>query len=293
MNRAGATVRVSVVMPARDAATTLGGQLAALSRQRLADAWEVVVADNGSGDGTRHLVAEWTDRVPGLRLVEAAGRPGASHARNVGVGATSGEILAFCDADDVVDDRWLASLVRALEDAELATGPMSTSRLNPPRAVRWRPPVPTDRTPISHGFLPYAFGANLGIRRSAFEALGGFREDYPVGEDVDLSWRAQLAGMRLAFEPDAVVHYRYRDGLRALARQYLAYGGIGPRLYRDFRQAGMPASTLRASVGPWLRLLLRLPGCVVDRDLRGDVLRRLAFRAGRVRGSVAARVVYL
>ena len=293
MTSAQAPVRISVVMPVRDGAATIGEQLAALSRQDTIDPWELVVADNGSRDRTQEVVARWRHRVPRLRCLRATDRPGAAHARNVGARAAEGRLLAFCDADDVVADGWLGGLVAALEEAELVTGPMLTATINPPRAVRWRDPLPTDAPPLSHGFLPYALSANLGVRRDAFDGLGGFREDYPVGEDVELSWRAQLAGMRLGFAPSAGVHYRYRAELRALVRQYLGYGTIGPRLYRDFRAAGMPASTLRASIGPWARLLLALPRCAVDPDVRGDVLRRLAFRAGRVRGSLAAGVVYL
>lgn len=284
---------VSVVMPVKDGGATIEEQLAALSRQTYPGRWEVVVADNGSTDGTPPLVAGWVDRLPRLRVIDAGDRSGAAHARNAGAAAARGEVLVFCDADDVVEDRWLEELVAATDDAELAAGSIDSRRLNDELLRRWRPPLPDRSLPISHGFLPYALGANLAVRAAAFQTLGGFREDYPVGEDVELTWRAQLAGMQLAFVPGATVHYRYRSGLRALLRQYLAYGTIGPRLYRDFRTVGMPASRVRGAVGPWVRLLARLPFALLDVEARGDVLRRIAFRIGRVRGSLAARVVYL
>ncbi len=129
--------------------------------------------------------------------------------------------------------------------------------------------------------------------RARSAALGGFSLDYSVGEDVEISWRAQLSGHRFAFAPRAVVYYRYRTGLRPLLRQYLAYGTIGPRLYRDFGARGMPGSPPRAAIGPWLRLLAKLPVVVLSRRARGDTLRRIAFRLGRIRGSLDIGTVYL
>src|SRR5688500_9296124 len=100
-------MRASVVVPVRDGAATIGEQLAALAQQDFPGSWEVVVADNGSRDGTADVVRSFRDRLPGLRLVDASARPGASHARNAGAAAATGEVLAFCDADDVVDPGWL------------------------------------------------------------------------------------------------------------------------------------------------------------------------------------------
>ena len=63
--------------------------------------WEVVVADNGSDDGTRACVQRWSERHPRIHLVDASARRGAAAARNIGVRSARGRLLAFCDADDV------------------------------------------------------------------------------------------------------------------------------------------------------------------------------------------------
>ena len=284
---------VSVIVPVHDGAATLGAQLDALAQQSFAGSWELLVCDNRSTDGTRELVASWSGRLPQLRLVDADARAGAAYARNVGAQAAGGEVLAFCDADDEVAPGWLAALVDAATGADVVAGCIDTTRLNDELARCWRPFLPYGGVPVSHGFLPYGLSANLAIRADVFGRLGGFREDYPTGEDVELAWRAQLQSLRFVFAPDAVVHYRFRTGLTALVQQYLAYGAIGPRLYRDFREDGMPGSPARAAVGPWLRLLAAAPFALLSRTRRGDVLRRLAYRAGRVRGSLRTRVVYL
>ena len=97
-------VAVSVVIPARNAARTLDAQLQALAAQRFPAEWEVLVSDNGSTDATRAVAVEWAGRIPLLRVIDASARPGASAARNLGAAAAHGELLLFCDADDVVAD---------------------------------------------------------------------------------------------------------------------------------------------------------------------------------------------
>lgn len=283
---------VSVILPVRDGAQVLAEQLEALSGQTYDGAWELIIADNGSNDETVAVIEDWRQRFPCCRVVDAADRPGAAHARNRGAAAAHGEVLVFCDADDVVDTDWLAAMTDALAEADVAAGRIDTGQLNDAISRRWRPFLAHESEPVSHGWMPYALTASAAFRATAFRALGGFREDYSVGEDVELCWRAQLHSMRFTFVADAVVHYRYRRGLWPLLRQYVAYGTIGPRLYRDFREAGMPASPARAAAGPWLRLLTRLPIDLFSRQARGDTLRRLAFRIGRIIGSLRTRVLY-
>lgn len=284
---------VSVVMPVRNAAREIEAQLAALEAQRYEGAWEVVVADNGSTDGTLAMLERWHGRLPGLRVVDASDRIGAAGARNAGAAAARGDLLVFCDADDVVAEGWLVALVRAAADAPLVGGSIDPRRINPARLLVWRPAVAAEQLAVSGDYLPYAWTANLAIHADVFAAVGGFRTDFDVGEDVELSWRVQLAGHRLAFAGDAVVDYRYRDGLRALVRQYVAYGGIGPHLYSLYRDAGMPPSPAGPALRQWASLLVRLVLAVRSPERFGDVARRIAFRWGRVRGSLRHRVVYL
>lgn len=285
---------ISVVIPVRNGGDLIAQQLAALAAQTYDRDWEVIVADNGSDDDTREVVSGWAARLPALRIVDASDAPGAAHARNAGAAAAAGDLLAFCDADDEVGPTWLAGLAAAIQGgADLAGGPLDPDPLNDPRQQAWRPAQAADQLPVSAGFLPYAHCANLAVRRDVFVALGGFRADFALGDDVELSWRAQLTGYELTFAPSAVVHYRYRGGLRSLLRQFAAYGTIGPHLYAHYRDAGMPPSPAGPAARQWARLLLQLPIAAVSPGRRGDHLRRMALRWGRVRGSLRHRVAYL
>src|SRR5204863_903204 len=111
-----AVAEVSVIVPARDAAATLGRALAALGAQEGAPDFEVIVVDDGSRDGTAQLAER-----AGARTVRAAG-DGPARARNAGAAAASGAVLAFTDADCYPTPGWLAAALRALDGADLVQG---------------------------------------------------------------------------------------------------------------------------------------------------------------------------
>ena len=288
---------VSVVIPVRDAAATLGEQLGALAAQEFGGEWEVLVVDNGCTDRTGQVVARWATKLPALRVIDGSDRPGANHARNVGARAAHGELVLFCDADDVVAPGWIEAMARAAASADVLGGALDEVTLNDPLLRAWRGPgiQPDGELPSSvNGFLPYAVSANCGLRAEVLRALGGWSEDYVGGsEDVELSWRAQLRGYRLAFVPDAVVRYRYRAGLRPLARQMYTYGVEEPHLYRDFRGAGVRRSTAEAFVRRWRWLLRHVPDLWRSAELRGRWVGAAAFHLGRLRGSVKYRTPFI
>lgn len=285
---------VSVVIPARNEERTLPLQLEALAGQDYAGAWEVIVADNGSADRTVATAKEWTHRVPELRIVDASGRRGINHARNVGALAARGDFLVFCDADDLAAPGWLAAMARAAPGSDLVGGFLDREALNDAATVAWRGQYPANHLPVSLDFLPYAEGGNFGIRASVFSELGGWDEEYDMScDDVELCWRAQLSGYRLCFAREAVMLYRYRTGLPSFARQAYRYGFGEARLYLDFGDRGLPRPPQRRRLRGWAGLVRRIPELLRSRESRGVWVRRAAQRAGRLRGSVRYRVLFL
>jgi hypothetical protein len=214
-------VDVSVIIAAKDAVATLPAQLAALAAQHPPLRWEVLVADNGSTDRTADVVREASRTFPGLRLVDAAGTPGAGAARNAAAEVARGELLLFCDADDVVAPGWATGLHRALGRDDVVAGRLEWALLNDSTAQRSRalPQVEGLQRTEPLPWLECASSSNLGIRRDLFRRIGGFDTRARYLQDTDLCWRAQLAGGSLAFEPAAVVHMRLRRGMRGAWRQ--------------------------------------------------------------------------
>ena len=282
---------VSVALPARDAAATVAGQVAALARQELSEPWELLVVDDASTDGTADVVRRAAAGT-GLRLrVLPGGGRGAYAARQLAVGAADGDRLVFCDADDEVGAGWLAAHAAGLRDAALTTGPLELALLNPPAVAAGRD-WPADRgAAVGNGFLPYALGANLGIRRDVLAAVGGWPVARRNGGDKVVSWRAQLAGHRLGWLPEAVVHVRLPDGPRATLRRQYRIGAAAPSLYGLFRDAGMPPSPVRAAARDWAWLGVegaRLGAAALAG--RGPAIRERQLKWARVTGYRSGRL---
>ena len=289
--RSGGRVRLSVVIPCFNDAADLPAQLESLAAQTWAHPWEVVIADNGSTDHLRDVVAQFCDRVPGLRVVDASGRKGSAHARNVGAGEAGGELLAFVDADDRVAPGWLAAIGDALHEVPFVASRHDFTELNSPQIQRTRGNKQDQGLqPYKYPpFLPHASGSGLGIRRDVFERVGGFDEDLTNLQDTDLCWRVQLEGVELHFVADAVVHYRFRDSLREIYVQGMNYGEHNVLLYKRYRERGMPKASWKRGVRAWIRLVRTAPD-LLHPEKRLRWIRQLGWRVGRLRGCFMYRV---
>lgn len=284
---------ISVIIPVRNGEAHLAAQLAALSGQTYRGAWELVVADNGCRDATLDVVRRWRERLPAVTIADASHRRGINHARNAGLRAARGDFLAFCDCDDVADPGWLAALAGAAGQADLVGGRNEWELLNDPMVRAWRPSAPMTDLMHDHGFLRYAPGGNLGVWTSVARAIGWDEQFTFGGSDQCFAWRAQLAGYRLAFAPDAVMQLRFRRTLAGTARQFYRYGRSGPQLHRTFRGAGIPRPDNRTALRRWRWLAAHLPDLWSDGARRGYWVRTAAFRVGRLVGTLRARALVL
>ncbi len=276
---------ISVIVPVRDGGPWFAEQLSAIASQQCPEPWEVVVADNGSSDGSAEVARRWAEAHSGFHVVDASARRGPSAARNAGAAAASGDKLAFCDADDVVQPGWLAGCAAALGDADVVAGHLDLWSLN------GGPPAPAQAASTRQlGFLPAALGANLAVRRSAFDAVGGFDEELTTGEDIDLSWRLQLAGFRFAEAPSAVVAKRDRSRFDEVFRNARTYGRCGPVLFRRYRSEGARRD-LTGALRAWVWLVVALP-TLFRPERRTAWARAAAIRIGRLEGSVSERVFF-
>lgn len=273
----------TVVIPVRNGAEFLTVQLDGLVNQSDSPPFEVVVSDNGSTDGTVALAMSYADRMA-LRVVDSGDRPGVSHARNVGALAARTAYVLFCDADDEVSPGWVAAMVAALRVVDLVGGPLDPERLSDPQALTWRDTPPLDRLPVSMRFLPYATGANLGVRTEVLRELGGFDTRFQRGhEEVDFAWRAQLSGRSIGFAPEAVIHYRLRGSVRDTMRQTFHYGRTHSQLFRRFRHEPIPRTPVKRELRTYAMLLRQ--GWTYRKQPRGWLC-TMAWTTGRLAGDV-------
>ena len=192
-------MRVSVVIPARDAEAMIGRTIAAVVGQEFDGGVEVVVVDDGSTDSTGEIARE-----AGAQVVSNATPLGPADARNAGVAASSAPLVAFTDADCVPAPGWLRAGVAALEHADLVQG-----RVEPEPGV---PVGPFDHVISVREETGLYETANLFVRREWFDRVGGFRpfidpSQGHFGEDLVFGWEVRRAGGRSAFAHDALVHH--------------------------------------------------------------------------------------
>ena len=292
-SRSGRIGLLSVIIPAYNAADTLGDQIDALKCQDYKGDSEVVVVDNGSTDGTAEKVRDYKRIMPNLRLVSAPEKQSSSYARNAGARAARGDAFLFCDADDVVGKGWISALAKALEEHDLVAGAIEMRSLNPEVASP-HGYLNNGTKAVTLGFLPSAASCNAAISRQAFDAVHGFSEAFTTCVDVDFSWRLQLLGYEIHDAPSAILHRRRRKTLRARWKQAVETAMGQVNLYRHYAGCGMPRSSMREVLhrGKWLALHLRY---IWSRDLRERLMwiQVAAQRWGRIRGSVRYRTIYL
>jgi glycosyltransferase involved in cell wall biosynthesis len=276
---------ISVVLPVRDGMPWLEEQLRALADQECPESWEVIVADNGSRDGSLEFARRWAREHERFHVVDASALDGAPAARNVGVRAAKGDLIAFCDADDVVWAGWLVACAEALRNADIIAGAFDFWSLN---GTRESPNAPAAIRQL--GFLPAGLGANLAVRRSVFDGVGGFNEDLLMGEDIDLCWRLQLQGFHFAIAPDAVVAKRELTGFGQVFKKAFSYGRSGPALFRRYRSVGARRNLVGAAKS-WSWLLLSVP-LLFERNRRTEWARAAGMRSGRLVGSISQSVFF-
>lgn len=215
---------VSVVIPARNAANTLGDQLAALVRQ-FDGSFEVMVVDNASTDDTAAVAHSFADRLPISVVHEPL--PGTNRARNTGVRAARADKILLTDADDVVADQWVRRLSAPLHEGVWVAGELDLTVLNSQRTRRLRQYA--DRH--GSGEATLTIGCNCGFTTSDWVRAGGFDERLSgQGDETEFFIRLHRLGLSGVFVPEAVVHYRLRTGMRRWLRDQYGAGAAHARL---------------------------------------------------------------
>ncbi len=283
---------LSVIIAARNAREVLGAQLDALLGQEWSGRWEIVVADNGSTDGTLELVVDYQRRHPRLRTVDASGGHGAGYARNVALRKVTSEAVAFCDADDVVEPGWVAAMGEALRVEACVGGRIRVDGLNPQWLQRAYYSETPDRLETFEEIFPFSATCNLGVRRDLALSLGGFAEDWLTGQDIEFCLRLWLHGVELAYLPEAVIQYRYRLGLRALWRRSREYGAVAPAIAARLVEEGVGRPPRFTGLRQWLWLVRRLP-LLRTRAGRARWVVVAGGKVGRLGGSIRARCLLL
>ena len=213
--------RISVVVCSCNGEPTIRDTMEALQKLEYPE-YEVIVIDDGSTDRLAEIVSEYA-----VTLISTENR-GLSNARNTGMEAASGEIIAYTDDDAYPDPHWLHYLALTFlrSDYVGVGGP----NLAPPGdgwaadCVANAPGGPV-HVLLCDRVAEHIPGCNMAFKKEALMAIGGFDPRYrAAGDDVDVCWRLQEQGWIIGFSPAAIVWHHRRNSLRAFWRQQLGYG---------------------------------------------------------------------
>jgi len=237
--------RVSVVVCSYNGARTIRDCLEGLQNLEYPD-YEVIVVDDGSTDDTSAIANEYE-----CRVIRTPNR-GLSNARNTGLKAAAGEIVAYIDDDAYPDPHWLHYLATAFLDKKnrkhaAVGGPNIAPPTDGPIAecVAHSPGGPT-HVLLSDREAEHIPGCNMAFRKSCLQAIGGFDPQFRVaGDDVDVCWHLQQRGWTLGFSPAAVVWHHRRNSVRAYLRQQNGYGKAEALLERKWPEKYNGAGQLK------------------------------------------------
>jgi GT2 family glycosyltransferase len=213
--------KISVVICTYNGAHVIRDCLASL-RQLDYPNFEVIVVNDGSTDATAAIVQEYD-----VRLINTEQR-GLSRARNTGMEATTGEIIAYTDDDAYPDPHWLTYLAATFMGTSHAG--VGGPNIAPPDdgfiadCVANAPGSPT-HVLLTDQEAEHIPGCNMAVRKSDLEAIGGFDPQYrTAGDDVDVCWRLRQQGGTLGFSPAAAVWHHRRKSVHAYWEQQCGYG---------------------------------------------------------------------
>jgi len=257
--------RASVIIPHWNGKEHLEVCLGALWRQRFAD-FETILVDNGSTDGSQAFVRR---RFPQVTVLELGENRGFTGACNAGYAAAQGEYVILLNNDTEVEAGWLEGLVEAFERRPRA-GILASKILLFDRRDRFHAAgdfyrvdgLPGNRGVWEKDVGQYdeeelvfgASGAAAAYRRSMVEEIGFLDGEFFFScEDVDISWRANLAGWEVWYVPDAVVYHKLKATGGSVTGSYYDGRNFLYLIWKDY-----PGSLLRNAWPAVLRAQLRI-----------------------------------
>jgi len=231
---------VSVVVPIYNGEADLPDLIECLRSQTYPpDRVEYLLVDNNSSDRTSAILETTAFNPPLVRGEGNLNRITIRHltenqiqssyaARNKGIHASKGEIIAFTDADCRPESDWLENLVKPFVNPEIALSSGEILALPGKTILEQhadRQNTLSQKYTLAHPFCAYGQTANLAVRKQVLAEVGLFRPYLTSGGDADLCWRIlQQTSYKLHFAQNAIVRHRHRHTIKQLQSQWYRYG---------------------------------------------------------------------
>jgi glycosyltransferase involved in cell wall biosynthesis len=245
-----ATPLLSLIVPVYNRPSEVEELLQSMTEQSVKD-FEVVIVEDGSTETCEEVVKAYADALSVAYYYIPNGGPG--QARNYGAAHAAGDYLIVLDSDCILPPAYIHSVYEALDKthADAFGGPdrASDSFTNVQKAINYSMTSFFTTGGIRGGkkkmdkFYPRSF--NMGIRKTAFEQLGGFSK-MRFGEDIDFSIRIYEAGYKVCLFPQAWVYHKRRTDWKKFYRQVFNSGIARINLYKKYPQSLKPVHLLPA-----------------------------------------------
>lgn len=270
---------MSVIVPIFNGESDLPDLLQALKSQTYPpDRLEFVLVDNQSRDRTPALlqaaIPQFAQHHLTLNVLSESTIQSSYAARNRGIKASIGSIVAFTDCDCRPQPTWLTELVQPFADPTVAIAAgeiMALPGHTPFESYAERRKILSQKHTLAHPFLPYGQTANLAVRRNTLEQSGLFRPYLTTGGDADLCWRIlQQGAYQIKFASNALVSHRHRSNLNSLREQWYRYGQSNRYLHDLHHVDLMRELHLNDYLHRWNRWLLKEVPLTVKKMIMGQ-----------------------
>jgi beta-1,4-mannosyltransferase len=210
---------VSIIIPVFNAEKTLRLCLdSILELDYPNDKLEVIIIDNISNDNSKNIIQEYPF------IYDSEENKTSYAARNKGIKIATGRILAFTDADCIVDKNWIKIGINELykKDADIVGGAVLGYQPTtiPEKYLDYKGSLNTSKS----NEVNYFPTCNLFVKKEIYQSVGGFNDNYITGGDLDFCWRCLVTGYKLIYSKDSIVYHKHRTNLIDLYGQYFKYG---------------------------------------------------------------------
>jgi len=224
-------VKVSVVVPAYNAAGVITSCLDALQKQDYDLPYEILIVDDGSSDGTADLAES-----SGVRVIRHAAKQGAAAARNSGINAAVGDLICFTDADGMPKENWIQEILQPLSNQDIVGVKGTYATAQREIVARFVQIEYEDKYDLlrAHKRINFIDTYSAAYKRQVLLANNGFDEQIYYVEDQELSFRLAARGYQMVFQPQAIVYHLHSSNLRTYFYKKFMIGYWKAQILRRF-----------------------------------------------------------
>ena len=235
---------VTIMVPCYNEAANIDETVAHLLKIRY-DNYEVLLINDGSRDNTAQMIDDWAAREPKIRALHQENQ-GKATALNHGIEYARGEILVCIDGDAVLDYDAIAYMVKAMKDQPNVGAVTGNPRVRTRTTVIGQLQVTefssiiglTKRAQSIYGTIFTISGVIGAFRKTAMQAIGGWSPDM-ITEDIDVSWKLQMMGYDIVFEPNALCWVLMPETVTGLYKQRLRWAQGGAEVFLKYFKPGV------------------------------------------------------